>query len=121
MDLLTGKTDQCDQEVGKFFDQLCITISCSPAYSLEVGLYVSWKVATKDSVGSKKNSEDLALQVIFVKQKRRDPTTEFEMLEFEISLVVLFIVELHFLKLGGCVSWKVLIERFLGGKSTVKI
>ena len=43
----------------KGFDQFGITIPSSATYFLEVGTPVSFKVATKGSIGGKKNSSNL--------------------------------------------------------------
>ena len=49
-----AKTQECEQKVWNIFDQLGITIRCSPTYFLKVGARVSLKVATKVCLAGKK-------------------------------------------------------------------
>ena len=53
------KTEGCDQKVGNVFDPFGIYIPCSATCFLEVGARVSLRVATKQSIRGKKNSENL--------------------------------------------------------------
>ena len=66
---------------------------CSTTYFLEVGTRVSLKLATKGFLRSKKNFENLAFQVVFLKQKRRSANKKFEI--FLINLASVNFVELH--------------------------
>ena len=78
--------EECDQKVWNTFDQLGISIPCSDTNFLEVGARVSLKVATKGFFRGKKNSENLAFLIIFVKQKRRSATKKSEMFLMNLAL-----------------------------------
>ena len=53
------KTAGCDQKVGNVFDPFGIYIPCSATCFLVVGAWVSLRLATKQSIRGKKNSENL--------------------------------------------------------------
>ena len=63
-----AETEECDQKVWKAFDQLDVVKFCSTTYFLEVRACVSLKLATKGFLGGKKNSKNLAYQVVLLKQ-----------------------------------------------------
>ena len=52
--------EKCDQKVGNIFDRFDIATPCSAIYFLEVGACVSYKVATKQSIRGKRNSQNCA-------------------------------------------------------------
>ena len=54
-----AKTEDCDQNVWNVYDQFGITIPCSATYFMEVGSYVSLKMAIKVFLRAKKNSKNL--------------------------------------------------------------
>ena len=57
-----AKTEKWNQKFWNVFDQFGITIICSATCTLEVGVRVSLKVATKTSSrGKKKNGGNLQL------------------------------------------------------------
>ena len=62
-------------------------------YLLEVAARVSLKVATKGSVRGKKNSQNLDVYDVFLKQKGRSGTKLFKMCF--INLAALYLVQLH--------------------------
>ena len=68
-----AKTEECNQKVWDVFDQIGVGKPCSTTYFLEVGVCVSLKLATKGFLRAKK-TENWALQVVFLKQKRRSAT-----------------------------------------------
>ena len=61
--------EECNPKFWNVFDQFGITIPCSCTYFLKVAARVSLKIATKGSIGSKKNSENLYFWVVFLKEK----------------------------------------------------
>ena len=65
---LKKKTEECNQKVGNVFDQFGIAIPCSATYFLEVSVRFSLKVATKQSIRGKKNSQNLDFQAVFLKK-----------------------------------------------------
>ena len=83
----------CKQKVSKEFDQFGVDKSFSTTYYLEVGARVSLKLATKGFLRRKKTIENLAFQVVFLKQKRMNATKKFEM--FLINFVSVNLVQLN--------------------------
>ena len=54
-----AKVEDCYQNVWNVYDQFGITIPCSATYFMEVGSYVSLKMAIKVFLRAKKNSKNL--------------------------------------------------------------
>ena len=89
--------EECDVKAWNVFDKFDITIPFSSTSFLEVAGRLSLKVATKGSSTGKENSENLDIEVIFLKQKWRNAAKKSEI--FLVNLTSLYLTQLHiFLK-----------------------
>ena len=88
---------------------------CSATYLLEVGWCVSLKVGSKVCPRGKRNSEILDFKVVFLKQKSRSATKQFEMFLINLASAIPGSAT-YFPEVGARVSLKVATKWSPSGK-----